>query len=388
MVRSWIAVVALLPALRAEDITPRIGVIEIYGVHKVSVKKIRSALDVTEGDALPASRGDAEDRISKISGVIAAHIEAVCCSSGKIVLYVGIEEKNGRHVDFRQSPTGDVMLPKDLVDTYHGLMDAIAGSIRGHNADEDLTNGYSLMADPECREMQQSFIPIVASNLALVDRVLRESSDSEQRAIAAYVIQYGPRDSRGTKTIINGLQYALQDQELAVRQNAIRSLKAVAVGAKLHPQQEIRIEPTWFIELMNSVFWSDRRGASLALVDLAEKRDPETLELLRQRALASVIEMARWHDLEHALPAFILAGRLAGLNEQQIQAAWVAGDRESVIRVAMNGKGKADRGERDHSEELSVIGLARNELGTSIGPLPFALTCISRRCDSTCSWDS
>jgi hypothetical protein len=45
--------------------------------------------------------------------------------------------------------------------------------------------------------------------------------------------------------------------------------------------------------------------------------------------------MARWHDLQHALPAFILAGRLAGLDENQIKAAWV-GDRESVLKQALS----------------------------------------------------
>jgi hypothetical protein len=158
----------------------------------------------------------------------------------------------------------------------------------------------------------------------------------EQRAIAAYVLQYAPRDTRSAKTMTDGLQYALQDQEDTVRENAIRSLKAVAVGAKLHPNEGIRIEPTWFVELMNSIVWSDRRNASLALVNLTDQRDPEALELLRQRALVSVVDMARWHDLEHALPGFILAGRLAGLDEKEIQAAWVSGNREAVIERALN----------------------------------------------------
>ena len=50
--------------------------------------------------------------------------------------------------------------------------------------------------------------------------------------------------------------------------------------------------------------------------------------------------MARWRDLEHALPGFILAGRLAGLDEKEIQAAWVSGNREAVIQRALNPNGK------------------------------------------------
>jgi hypothetical protein len=324
----------------AEDISPHIGVIEVYGARKVPLKKIKSALGVSEGDVFPVSREDAEDRISEIPGVVASRIEAACCEDRKMILYVGIEEKDAPHFEFRPTPSGDVVLPDDIANNYHALLDAVAASIRGRNADEDLTNGYSLMADPQCRELQQAFISMLARELAIVDRVLHESQSSEQRAIAAYVLQYAPRDARSAKTMTDGLQYALQDQEDTVRENAIRSLKAVAVGAKLHPNEGIRIEPTWFVELMNSIVWSDRRNASLALVNLTDQRDPEIIELLRQRALPSVVDMARWHDLEHALPGFILAGRLAGLDENEIQAAWVSGNREAVIERALNPHSK------------------------------------------------
>jgi hypothetical protein len=231
-------------------------------------------------------------------------------------------------------------LPAQLVDVYHAFLDAVSASLQTHHVDEDLTNGYSLMADPECRDRQQMFLEFAERDLTILDGVLRNSGDSEQREIAAYVLQYGPRGPRTTKTIVDALQYALLDSDDTVRRNAMQSLKAVAVGAKLHPEQRIRLEPTWFVELMNSVVWSDRRDASLALVNLTDKSNPAALSLLRERALESVLEMARWHDLEHALPGFILAGRLAGLNNQQIQAAWVSGDREPVLEKALYPNGK------------------------------------------------
>jgi hypothetical protein len=326
---------ALCWAARAEDITPRIGVIEVYGARKVSVQKIKSALGANAGGALP-SREAAEDRIDKISGVVASRVEAVCCEQQNLLVYVGVEERDAPHIEYHPEPTLKLTLPVELSGNYQTFLDQVAASIRARNADEDLTNGYSLMADPVCRQLQQSFLPFVNRDLATIDKVLRESDNPEQRAAAAYLLQYGPRDPRSSKLIVNALQYALQDPEDIVRENAMRSLHAVAVGAKLHPDQEIRIEPTWFIELMNSVIWSDRRNASLALVNLTDDRNPDTLALLRQRALFSVIEMARWHDLEHALPGFILAGRLAGLTEQQIKDAWLSGDREKVLEQAMH----------------------------------------------------
>ena len=114
----------------------------------------------------------------------------------------------------------------------------------------------------------------------------------------------------------------------------------------MHAEQEIHIQPTWYVELLNSVVWSDRRNAALALVEMTEARDADTLALIRDRALNSVVEMARWHELEHALPAFILAGRIASLSEKEIQDAWVAGDRESLIKKALATERKPSRPER------------------------------------------
>lgn len=321
--------------MRGEDVTPRVGLIEIYGVRKVPVKKIEAAIGANPGDPLP-SRADAEERIDKISGVLSSHVEAACCDQRNMVLYVGIQEKDEPHVDFHPAPGGDITLSPDLADAYHKFLDNVAESIRGRNADQDLTNGYSLMADPDCRALQESFLPLAERDLHVLDRVLRESADPDQRAAAAYLLQYGPRGPHTNKIIVDALQWGLLDSEASVRDNANRGLHAVMIGAKLHPGQEIRVEPTWYIELMNSVIWSDRRNASLALVNLTDPPNLETLQLLRQRALGSVIEMARWHDLKNALPAFILAGRIAGLDDKAIDAAWISGDRETILKKALH----------------------------------------------------
>jgi len=336
VVKYW-CVFALAGALAAgaEDISPRVGTIEIYGARKTSVQKIKTALGVAPGDPIP-SRESIEDRLDKLPGVLAARVEAACCDQRKMILYVGVEEKDAPHFDFHPTPSGEITLAPELFDRYRELLEAVPGSIRGRNADEDLTHGYSLMADPECRNIQLEFIALVERDLKLVDRVLRESGDPDQRAAAAYLIQYGPRSANSSRFIVDALQYALRDQDDTVRDNAMRALHAVAVGGKLHPEQQVHIEPTWYVELLNSVVWSDRHNATLALVNLTETRDAETLALIRERALPAVLEMARWHDLQHALPAFILAGRLAGLSENETQAAWLSGDREWVLEQALH----------------------------------------------------
>ena len=83
--------------------------------------------------------------------------------------------------------------------------------------------------------------------------------------------------------------------------------------------------------MLNSVVLSDRLKATEALVILSDPRPPALLDLLRQRAAPSLTEMARWKSLRYALPAFVVAGRIAGLSEDEIHARWEKGDRESVL---------------------------------------------------------
>ncbi len=321
------------------DLSPRIGLIEIFGAQRASLAKIRAAIGAQTGDPLPPSEA-AEDRVNKVPGVTASRMEATCCANdGKMILYVSIEERGTPHLEFHPAPTGEARLPAALYDDYLSFLEAVEGSIRGRNADEDLTNGYSLLADPYARVFQQGFIPLVETNLALLDQVTRESSDPEQRAAAVYLLQYGPR-LRKSKVITDALQYALRDQEDIVRKNALRALRAVFVGAKLHPDQDVAIEPAWLIEMLNSVVWSDRRAAAQILVDLTEDRKQETLDTIRERALSSVLEMARWQTLNHALPAFVLAGRIAGVDEKAIKDAWVREDRESILGNFSEKKGR------------------------------------------------
>lgn len=311
--------------------TPRIGRIEFYGLRKVAETRVRKALGFSEGDALPKSKQDVEEHIAAIPGIVAAHIEATCCDGGKIVLYIGVEEKGAPHFDLRTPPEVDFDLPGEIAAAYHEFLSAVNEAVRRQSTAEDLTQGHSLMADPDCRDVQQRFVTLAAAHLTELRNVLRHSGDDEQRAIAAYVIGYGPKK----RDIVNDLQYALKDSDETVRGNAIRALTAIGVYARLHPDSEIKIEPTWFIEMLNSIVWTDRNNAAVALVNLTDSRDADTLAQIRARALPSLVEMARWKYLAHALPAYILVGRVMGLPEQEIQDTWSKGDRDTLVAGAV-----------------------------------------------------
>jgi hypothetical protein len=329
LVRSTILLLGCLcTALEAQ---PRIGIIDFHGRRKVSEDQLRKALGVREGDPLPRSKGDVEETLEQVPNVVQARLEATCCDEGKAILYVGIEEKGAPHFDFHAAPAGIAMLPNEIHDEYARFLSAVNLAVRAGETGEDLRQGHSLMANGGARAHQLRFAELAAAHLSKLREVLRESADEEQRAIAAYVIGY----ARDKRDVINDLQVALRDPDDTTRNNAMRALAAIAVLGSRQPGGEIKVAPTWFVEMLDSLIWSDRHAAAVTLVTLTETREPQILQHLRERSLPTLAEMARWKHLPHALPAFILLGRALGVSEEQVQAAWSSGDRDAFIKKTL-----------------------------------------------------
>ncbi|HEX8985460.1 MAG TPA: hypothetical protein VF767_08515, partial [Bryobacteraceae bacterium] len=282
---------------------------------------------VSEGDRLPASKADMEERLEQVPGVVLARLEAVCCTGDRAVLYVGIEERGAPHFEFRDPPESDAALPQELIEAYNGYLRAFADAARRGEAAESFYEGHPLAQDAAARAYQNRFPALAKANLPALRRVLRESADTFQRAAAAAIIGYLPDKT----SVVNDLQYAMQDAGEGVRANAMRALSAMAVLGERDPDSGIKVQPTWFIEMLNSIVWGDRWHSSQALVQITERRDPGTIAELRGRALPALIEMARWKTLAHALPAFLLVGRIAGVPEEQIHDAWKRGDRDAIL---------------------------------------------------------
>jgi hypothetical protein len=324
-----LALLAFGPVAYAQG-GPTIGIIDIYGARKTSTSEVRKALGLREGSRLSGSKGTLEERIEAIDDVVAARIEAACCEDGKVILYVGLLEKGAPTFEYRTPPAEDVMLPEEVVNAYSKFLDAVRQAGQSAQPAEDLTRGHSLMSDPAVREIQLSFVPLANTHLAQLRSVIRQSHEPEHRAIAAYVIAYA--DDK--PSIVNDIQYAIQDIDDTVRSNAIRALAGLSALASKDPNSGVKISPTWLVEMLNSVTWTDRNNAAIALVTLTEHRDAKILDLLKERALPALIEMARWKHLPHALPPYILLGRVAGIPETELQEAWSRNQRESIIKRA------------------------------------------------------
>ncbi len=322
----------LLQAQSPSPSLPTIGIIDFFGVRKANVDRLKKALGVAEGGALPRSKAEVEEKMELVNGVVRARLEAVCCENGKAVLYVGIEERGAPAFNYRETPEGTAKLPEEVVDAYLDFFEKLQAAIRQGDIVEDLTRGHSIMANRDAQAAQLKFLPLAEKHEAILREVLRTSVDEVERAMAAYVIAYVPKKA----TIVNDLQYALQDPDDGVRNNAMRSLLGLTILSEKSPELGLKVSPTWFVEQLNSLVWSDRNKAATALLTLTEKREPGLLEMLRERAVDSLIDMARWRHLSHALPGYILLGRMAGIEETRLQSAWSDGKHqpltEEIIR--------------------------------------------------------
>ena len=303
---KFILLASLLPCLAAQ-MGPRIGIIDYYGAKAFSNEKLRQSLKIAEGDPLPPSKGDLEEVLVGLKGIARANVEAICCEDGKAIFYIGVEERGRPHLDIREEPKNlKLLMPDDVAAIYNKLLEAVA--------------------DPSKVEAQ---LPDVAENhQAILRQILREGADPEDRRVAATVLGYGPR----AQSIIEDLQLGLRDPDQEVRAAALKSLAPLAFYARKHPEAEIQVLTTWFVEMLNSVSWKDRISAMKLLVELTNERDEKLMRHLKERGIPALVEMSMWKHLPHALPAYILLGRIAGLSEQEIQDSWSANQREETVK--------------------------------------------------------
>jgi hypothetical protein len=320
---------AVLCLSAAAQTRPTIGIIDTYGNKSFSAERLRKEVKVLEGDPLPPSKGDLEELLIAIKGIARANIEAICCEQGKAIFYIGVEERGRPHLDIRDEPRNEsLVMPEQVTEYYNKLIAVTAEATRNGKTAEDWSQGFTLIEDPAARYLQNQLPPIAEDHQTLLRQILRESADPDDRRIAATILGYGPK----AQPLIEDLQLALRDPDQEVRAAALRSLAPLAFYANAHPEAEIRVLTTWFVEMLNSVAWKDRMNAMNLLIPLTTTRDEKLIRHMRERAIPALAEMALWKHLPHALPAYMLLGRVAGLTEDEIQSTWSANQREATIQ--------------------------------------------------------
>jgi hypothetical protein len=222
-----------------------------------------------------------------------------------------------------------------MVKAGDALSDAVTrGAVKGDVAEDD-SQGHALFHNPEARALQERFITFAAQDLKLLRAVLRESSEAHHRALAAEIIAY----AANKRDVVEDLVYGMSDADEDVRNNSIRALMVIAGFARSSPKQHIKVPAEPFIEMLNSIIWTDRNKSSGVLLQLTAGRDAVLLSSLRQRALQSLVEMSRWKSPGHAAAAFFILGRVGNLSDDEIQKAWSSGNRQALIETVLKRVG-------------------------------------------------
>jgi len=313
----------------------QIGIIDFYGLNRVSATLVRQTLTFKEGDTIsladgeyPAFLAESENRLSMLLGVLRARTTITCCDQGRVLVYVGIEERGTVVTRYREAPRGTARLADDIVQAGDEFSKALMATARSDETAEDDSQGHALAHDPGMRAIQERYLTYADRDLPELRRVLRDSSDPEHRALAAQILGYAV----DKQAVVEDLVHGMSDPSEDVRNNAMRALMVFAHAAP--PAPRIPYHP--FIALLNSPVWSDRNKAAGALKELSKDRDPQLLRRLRNESIAPLVEMARWKSDGHALFAFIILGRIAGYSDQAALVIWNRGEREIVISAALD----------------------------------------------------
>lgn len=331
---------AAAPAF-SQDESLTIGAVDFYGRNGLNLNLVRAALPLREGDRL--SRGSKEIVVARVRKAIKratgrepSDVTPVCCDDhGKLVIYIGLRGESVRQTMYNLSPRGSVRLPRSALQMHRDVERAWSNAMKKGVSGEDDSQGYALSLDPETRTKQLALHAYVARHSSMVSRVLASSRYVEHRQIAAEMLGYADKSAQQIAALIR----ASHDVDDGVRNNAIRAL---VVLARSSSEASAIIPGECFVSLLNSGLWTDRNKSAELLSILTAQRDPQLLACLREQALTSLVEMARWSYPGHAQGAGLMLGRIAGIDEKTLIAMVGKQESDPIINALTTQKNNGD----------------------------------------------
>src|SRR5262245_34392565 len=143
----------------------QIGIIDLYGLNRMSAADVRKVLTFKEGDTIslvnderPVFLTESEHRLARLPGVVRARTQMGCCDQGRAMIHVGIEELGAGTTHFRAAPTGTARLAADIVQAGDEFSNAFAAAVQRGDASEDRSQGQAFAHDPATRAVQERFV--------------------------------------------------------------------------------------------------------------------------------------------------------------------------------------------------------------------------------------
>jgi hypothetical protein len=325
---------ALLASLAAPSAAPdrKLLGIDFFGYKGLDLAAIRAALPFHEGDSFPPPKVKSADlkkqvglAINQAIGRDPTDVAFVCCDEKQNwMAYVGLPGESYQELAFNPAPTGDARFPRDAVKLSDAVDAALERAVMDGHSTEDDSEGYALSEDPKARKAELALRDYALQHENLIVQVLTASSDARHRAIAAQMLGYGRQSDQQTDALV----HASLDADDDVRNNAVRALWVLAIAK---PAAAHRAPPEPFIRLLRSGAWTDHNKASLVLMALTTTRDPKVLAQLRTEALDPLLEMGRWRSRGHAEAALTILGRMAGIDETELQRLIDKGQTAAIL---------------------------------------------------------
>jgi hypothetical protein len=295
--------------------SPRsIGSIDFFGLRKVSEAEIRKHLPFKEGDPLEDKQHRPDGAtIAQAVGVAQITLAYICCTPDqKVMVYVGVAEKPVRQVRTPPVFTGTARLSEDMIRADEEFGTQIREAISRGQASEEHSQGHALSENyPPLRAVQQKFLDYARDHAALASEVLATSADTQHRSVAAVILGYAPDKRAAAAALAQGVS----DPSEGVRNNSSRALGVIAEYSVAHPELGIRIDPAPFVDLLNSVVWTDRNKGLMVLTQLTAGREPGLMKFVGKLARPALIEMCRWKNPGHAFQACLVLRRVEGLAD-------------------------------------------------------------------------
>jgi hypothetical protein len=318
-----------------------IGAIDFYGHAGVDVDQLRDALPLRKGDQVLSGTkdkivADVTQAIKRATGRTPADVAPICCDErGGLIIYIGLRDASAGQPVYNPTPRGSARLSPTAIKFFRDAEQAVSEAMTKGVSGEDDSKGYALSFDPEARAKQAALHAYATRHSESVRRVLASARDVEQRQIAAEILGYAGRSREQIRTLVR----AGHDVDSGVRNNAIRAL---VVLARSSSEASAMIPGECFIDLLNSDVWTDRNKSVTLLAVLTAARDARLLFCLRERALTSLVDMARWSFAGHADSARLMVGRIAGIDENSLTAMIDKREVESIIKALMTQKQNAN----------------------------------------------
>jgi hypothetical protein len=317
-------IIILASGGRAQDKVKRLGEIEFFGAAGVDLNKLRTALPFHEGDEFNIEQTGEKKRqgseaVRQATGHLPTDIDPTCCDGhGNWIIYVGL---SGKRTRYNPQPNGATRLPKNILNLYERVMNALLDAAQKGAASEDWSRGYALSEYPPLRSTELEMRTYAVAHEALLRRVVETSADNQQRNRCRTADRtHANQDSDHNFP-------TRRDSDDTGEHATTRYLFTVCGN----PNLARRIPVEGFIELLLSGTWTDlnKAGSLLSLITMG--RNPTLLARLRRAEVQErLIEMARWRT-GHADAARYILGRMAGIDEERLHQLVSSGNVEEIL---------------------------------------------------------